>query len=250
MLQPGVVAWFPQSPIGTYTHFIQGHGPSYITVPHTFSKAFSKTCIIQSDPHHYTSGRWLRDDATQRQKRYIDFDLQLLCNQEVSLSPGATAVRSWQKKEGEFNRIFIMNLDSGSKLVAEIPYPGVGLPQRRATASEVATIAYCRYISSMDPGHLYDGALTPARGGLLSDKRPQMTGPQRVGCISPIFQNMKQLQDLEFPAYGSLCFYEEISLVSTKKCDLDRGICLSQHCGIGYWDSDSTSCAPIHRGPW
>ncbi|KAL9528659.1 hypothetical protein SMMN14_07925 [Sphaerulina musiva] len=35
-----------------------------------------------------------------------------------------------------------MNLDSGSKLVAEIPYPGVGLPQRRATVSEVATIAY------------------------------------------------------------------------------------------------------------
>lgn len=38
----------------------------------------------------------------------------------------------------------------------------VGLPQRRATASEVATIAYCTYIPSMDPGHLYDGALTPA----------------------------------------------------------------------------------------
>lgn len=72
------------------------------------------------------------------------------------------AVRSWQKKEGGFNRIFIMNLDSGSKLVAKIPHPGVGLPQRRATASEVATIAYCTYIPSMDPGHLYDGALTPA----------------------------------------------------------------------------------------
>jgi len=55
-----------------------------------------------------------------------------------------------------------MNLDSGSKLVAEIPYPGVGLPQRRATVSEVATVAYYTYIPSMDPGHLYNGALTPA----------------------------------------------------------------------------------------
>lgn len=151
---------FAQNP--TYTHFIQGHGPGHITVPHTFSKAFSKKCIIQSDPHHYTSGRWLRDDATQRQKRYIDFDFQLLCDRVVSLSPGATAVRSWQKKEGGFNRISIMNLDSGSKLVAEIPYPGGGLPQRRATASEAATVAYCTYVTSMDPGHLYDGALTPA----------------------------------------------------------------------------------------
>lgn len=162
MLQPGVVVWLPQSPTGTYTQFIRGHGPSYITVPHTFSTAFSKKCIIRSDPHHYTSRRWLRDDATQRQKRYIDFDFQLLCDRVVSLSPGATAVRSWQKKEGGFNRIFIMNLDSGSKLVAKIPYPGGGLPQRRATVSEVATVAYCTSIPSMDPGHLYDGALIPA----------------------------------------------------------------------------------------
>ncbi|EMF09799.1 uncharacterized protein SEPMUDRAFT_165565 [Sphaerulina musiva SO2202] len=165
---------------------------------------------------------------------------ELLCDRVVSLSPGATAVRSWRKKEGGFNRIFIMNLDSGSKLVAEIPYPGVGLPQRRATVSEVATNPVeCEYI-----------IMTEARGVLLSGKWPQMTGPQRVGCISPIFQNVKQLQDLEFPAYGSLYFHEEISLISTKKFDLDCGICLSQYCGIGYWDSDSTSRAPIHRGPW
>lgn len=70
-----------------------------------------------------------------------------------------------------------------------------------------------------------------------------------MGCINSIFQNMKQLQDLEFPAYGSLYFHEEISLISTKKFDLDSRICLSQHCGIGYWDSDSTSRAPIHLGP-
>lgn len=63
------------------------------------------------------------------------------------------------------------------------------------------------------------------------------------------FPKVKQLQDLEFPAYGSLCFHKEISLVSTKKFDLDSRICLSQHCGIGYWDSDNTSRAPIHRGP-
>lgn len=76
--------------------------------------------------------------------------------------------------------------------------------------------------------------MTEARGVLLRDKWPQMTGPQRVGCIRSIFQNMKQLQDLEFPAYRSLYFHEEISLGPTEKFDLDSGICLSQHCGIGY----------------
>lgn len=42
--------------------------------------------------------------------------------------------------------------------------------------------------------------MTEACGVLLSGKWPQMTGPQRVGCINSIFQKMKQLQDLEFPA--------------------------------------------------
>lgn len=76
--------------------------------------------------------------------------------------------------------------------------------------------------------------MTEACGVLLSGRWPQMTGPQRVCCINSIFQKMKQLQDLEFPAYGSLYFHEEISLGSTEKFDLDSGICLSQHCGIGY----------------
>lgn len=80
----------------------------------------------------------------------MDLDFQLLCDRVVSLSPGATAVRSWRKKEVGVNRIFIMNLDSGSKLVAKTPYPGVGLPQRRATVSEVATVAYLLYVHTFN----------------------------------------------------------------------------------------------------
>jgi hypothetical protein len=91
--------------------------------------------------------------------------------------------------------------------------------------------------------------MTEARGVMLSEKWPQMTGPQRVSCIDSIFQNMKQLQNLDFSGYGSLYLHEETSLVSTEKFDLDPGFCLSQHCGIRYWDSDSTSRTPIHRGP-
>jgi hypothetical protein len=124
----------------TFAQSLRGQSPA----PHTSWKGFSN--MIQPDPHHYTCGRWLRDDAARRQARYIDFDFQLLCDRVVRLSPGATAVRSWQKKEGGFNRIFIMDLDSGSKLVAKLPYPGVDLPQRLATASEVATISYCTYL--------------------------------------------------------------------------------------------------------
>ncbi|KAM3414316.1 hypothetical protein BST61_g10965 [Cercospora zeina] len=230
------------------------------TTPHKHMRCYSK--IVDSDPHHYTCGSWLRDDVARRQARFVDFDFQLLCDRAVKLSPGATAVRSWLKKEGGFNRIFIMELDSGPRLVAKIPYPGVGLPQKLATASEVATITYLQQHTSVPIPRLLEwnsDAQNPvgceyiimqeARGALLSEKWPRMTTRQRVSCIDSIFQNMKQLQDLEFPGYG--CIYANDDLLTyPTKLELESGFCLSQHCGSRYWDSNNAASKSPHRGPW
>jgi hypothetical protein len=87
-----------------------------------------------------------------------------------------------------------------------------------------------------------------ARGVLLSDKWPLMTGPERVSCIAAIFQNMKQLQDLEFPGYGSI-YNADKHLLGSKKFELQSGFFLSQHCGNRYWDSGSADSKTPHRGP-
>jgi len=53
---------------------------------------------------------------------------------------------------GTSNRVFELELNNGSRLIAKIPFPIAG-PAHFTTASEVATMRYARDI----PGYLFPG---------------------------------------------------------------------------------------------
>jgi len=59
----------------------------------------------------------------------------------VDACSGATKVIRYEKKDGGFNRAFILYLDNGVLVVARIPFRIAG-PRRLVTNSEVATMAY------------------------------------------------------------------------------------------------------------
>jgi hypothetical protein len=59
----------------------------------------------------------------------------------VKTCPGATKVIRYEKKEGGFNRVFILYLDNGERVVARVPFRIAG-PRRLITNSEVATMTY------------------------------------------------------------------------------------------------------------
>jgi hypothetical protein len=65
-----------------------------------------------------------------------------LCNIAVKLFPGASKVVDCVKKEGGFNRVFILAFDTGNRAVAKLPTRIAG-PPRLATNSQVATMEYC-----------------------------------------------------------------------------------------------------------
>lgn len=103
-----------------------------------------ETCRIAGpDPYHYTSGRWLRRDALERESRLIRFDFDALRRRVLALCPGASSVTSYDKKEGGFNRVFIFHTDNAKRIVARLPFALAG-PPRLTTNSEVATIKYRR----------------------------------------------------------------------------------------------------------
>lgn len=97
--------------------------------------------VQASDPYRYTTGRWLNHDNLRREARYVQFNFPALCKKVVDTCPGATKVIRYQKKEGGFNRVFILYLDNGERVVARMPFRIAG-PPRLATNSEVATMAY------------------------------------------------------------------------------------------------------------
>ena len=59
----------------------------------------------------------------------------------VKHSEGAREVVACEKREGGFNRIFIIEFDNGAKVAAKVPMPHAG-PNALMTMSEVATLKY------------------------------------------------------------------------------------------------------------
>lgn len=96
------------------------------------------------DLYEYTTERWLHNDELQREARRIQFDFAGLCAKAVKACAGATKVVSFEKKEGGFNRVFLLQLDNGTRAVARVPY-GIAGARRLTTNSEVATMAYSMY---------------------------------------------------------------------------------------------------------
>lgn len=105
------------------------------------------TYETDDDPYNYSSGHWLKADHKQRSLRHVGFDFEALCNRAVEACPGASRVMSYEKKEGGFNRVFVLTMDNGEKVVAKVPFPIAG-PRRLTTNSEVATMKYrlCHYL--------------------------------------------------------------------------------------------------------
>lgn len=95
------------------------------------------------DPHTYTNGRWLDRDEERREARTLRFDFDALLALAVSSSPGARHVVGCEKKEGGFNRVFMIQLDNGKTVVARLPTRMAG-PTRLSVSSEVATLKFGR----------------------------------------------------------------------------------------------------------
>ena len=88
-----------------------------------------------------TSGHWLHRDKVQQQARFLKFDFPLLCQKAVDVCPGVGSILRCVKKEGGFNRVFIFDMENGTRVVARLPFRVAG-PQNLTTHSEVATMTY------------------------------------------------------------------------------------------------------------
>jgi len=87
------------------------------------------------------------------------FDFLALCERAVYACPGATRVVKFDKREGGFNRVFLLTMDNGPCVVARVP-TGIAGPPRLTTNSEVATITYCKVELYTGPSEVMADMLT------------------------------------------------------------------------------------------
>ncbi|KAH7348627.1 kinase-like domain-containing protein [Rhexocercosporidium sp. MPI-PUGE-AT-0058] len=218
------------------------------------------------DPHAYTSGGWLRHDRLERDSRYITFNFDALCRRVVELCPGAASITTYDKKEGGFNRVFIFTTDNAKRVVARLPFVLAG-PPRLTTSSEVATIEYLQTNTSIPIPKILDWSndasnsigseyiiMEHAAGVQLHQRWPTMAGDQQVRCINAIYQKVKEMVDIKFPAYGSL-YFVDAPLDSGSKQTLNKRFCIGPHCGAIYWNCNVGESRYYHntkpnQGPW
>ncbi|KAJ8130483.1 hypothetical protein O1611_g3144 [Lasiodiplodia mahajangana] len=226
------------------------------------------TSGLTIDPHAYTSGRWLRHDKARRDARYIKFNFEALCQKVIDLCPGAEAITTFEKLEGGFNRVFIFTLDNAKKIVARLPFPVAG-PPKLTTASEVATIRYLQAKTRIpiptildwhdNAGHVDNSIgneyiiMEHAAGVPLGLKWRELDGRQQVQCMQSIYETIKELNGLEFPAFGSIYFNNSVDSRCTKL--LDKDFCIGPNSNPRYWDCNPPEQryydrVKQNRGPW
>lgn len=93
------------------------------------------------DPYSYSGGHWLHRDEQRQKARRLEFNFDALLDVAVKHCEGAREVVACEKKEDGFNRVFVIHLDNGAKVVAKVPMRYAG-PAALMTMSEVATMRY------------------------------------------------------------------------------------------------------------
>ncbi|CEL10124.1 hypothetical protein ASPCAL13249 [Aspergillus calidoustus] len=206
---------------------------------------------FEIDPYGYTSGIFLRRDNLEVAARYTQFNYPALCRKVLEASPGASAIVDSTKIDGGSNRVFILTLDNGEKLVARLLFRFSG-PAKLSTLSDVKTIRYLQNKTSIPIPKILDWSYDPgdadnpvgseyiimehASGVPLIEKWNTLAGDQKVNCIASINKAMKEVSDLKYPAYGSIYFDDLLD--STDKEPLDTGFCIGPHCRTRYWDTN------------
>lgn len=93
------------------------------------------------DFHHYTRGRFVRNESSNMAKRYIAFDIHELQKVAAQAVKSESCVKFERLPEGQNGKAFLLTMSDGAQVVAKLPNLQAGRPHF-TTASEVATMDY------------------------------------------------------------------------------------------------------------
>ncbi|KAJ7066369.1 kinase-like domain-containing protein [Mycena amicta] len=197
-------------------------------------KSFMKD--LESELFNYTAGRFLINEALRLRERRRVFNIPGLFRIiATALHCKIEDIVDFRKlKEGGFNRVFLVTLDTGFQLVARIPYP-LQTPKAYGLASEVATMHFLRSKGLPIPkvhGYSFTEKNESGTEYILmeyvegTDLRQIWFGLKEDGIISLVDQLAKiesTVMSISFPAGGSIYYARDL-----KELSGDEGIPLEQ----------------------
>ena len=209
------------------------------------------------------------NDQLRREERRRGFNvdgLRRLAAESVNRSPDD--IESLRKlAEGGFNRIFLITMRDGFRIVARIPYPAA-VPKYFAVASEVATLAFLRSAGVPTP-EVYRYSPTPdnaagteyilmqyIEGESLADVLSDLEDENVVSILRQLVQLESDMLSMVFPAGGSLYFAEDLANVPGSPSGLtkpgvalkDKRFCIGPDVRLHMWYG-RRSQLDVNRGP-
>ncbi|KAJ6170948.1 Aminoglycoside phosphotransferase [Penicillium chermesinum] len=219
--------------------------------------------ITHDDLFAYTNGHFLVDEEYQFGRRYVQFDVDALC-QTAAIAGGDTSqIIAIEKMEGGFSKAFLMRKANGTEVVAKIPCRIAG-PPSLITAGEVGVLEYVRRHTSIPVPRVLswssDGSNTAgaeyiimekAHGVPLFQRWGSMTEFEKLQLIKNLTKLEAQLSAIQFPAYGGL--YLRTGGIPGSTRPLDNDIDPSESFQIGpscdrAFNLEMTR--EFNRGPW
>ncbi|KAJ5952684.1 uncharacterized protein N7479_011097 [Penicillium vulpinum] len=220
--------------------------------------------ISKEELFKYTNGRFLSEEESQLSKRYVQFDVDRLCDVVSSISgTRAPQVSQIEKMEGGFSKALLVTTLDGSEYIVKIPCPNAGKPMY-CTASEVAALNFVKThttipvpkvlawsADSTNPVGAEYIVMERVPGVQIFKKWDEMGESNRISIIKRLTQWERELAEIPFPASGSL--YHKSSLKDHELISLDPSVdpdglfCVGPSCDSAWPIQHSPS---VHCGPW
>ncbi|PWY93880.1 hypothetical protein BO94DRAFT_563439 [Aspergillus sclerotioniger CBS 115572] len=207
----------------------------------------------------YTSGRWLWDEASQLLQRYRSFNVDELKKAAARSVNARSCVKLIKFNEDGYYKTFLLTMDNGVEVFAKLPNPLV--PEKVATASEVATLDFLRneldipvprvfaWSSSKDqPVGVEYIIMEKPPGQELTNVWPTMDLSHRMDIVAQLVSIQAKIATVDLHSYGSLYYRKDIEDGLDVPGLVDR-FCIGPSYEARFWEEERRSM-DYYRGPW
>jgi len=104
--------------------------------------------IVPSDEElfNFTRGRFVSDEQHELSQRHRTYNVVELARYAARAVQADHCLSVEKCPDGMYNRVLLLSMDNGRKVIAKIPNPNAGQPHF-TTASEVATMKFVSILS-------------------------------------------------------------------------------------------------------
>ncbi|TVY85520.1 Altered inheritance of mitochondrial mitochondria protein [Lachnellula suecica] len=181
--------------------------------------------VSEEELYRYSRYRWLSNESENLAIRYRKFNIPALVDAAVhAAGNGArSCVKLLKCTEGQYNKAFLMSMDSGEEVLAKIPNPNAG-PAFYTTASEVATRQFLRTVLNLPVPRIHAFSLgsdnlvgaeyiieEKAKGRPLGNLWHHWDTESQIGLVTQLVDFETKLASVSFRRHG--CIYYRKDLV-------------------------------------